>query len=45
MQETDCVLKEGEYRTLVSEMKKNEELERLDRGPMMKAATFRVKST
>lgn len=40
MQETDRVLKEGEYRTLVSEMRKNEELERLDRRPMTRDARF-----
>jgi three-Cys-motif partner protein len=43
MQETDCVLKEGEYRKLVSEMRKRGELERLDSGPMTKDARFRVK--
>jgi three-Cys-motif partner protein len=43
MQETDCVLKEGEYRKLVSEMRKAGQLERLDIGPMTKEARFRVK--
>jgi three-Cys-motif partner protein len=43
MQETDCVLKEGEYRKLVSEMRKNGQLERMDRGPMKKDARFRAK--
>ena len=43
MQETDCVLKEGEYRKLVFDMRKKGQLERLDTGRMTKDARFRVK--
>jgi three-Cys-motif partner protein len=45
MQETDCVLKEGEYRKLVSDMRKHGELERTDSGRMTKSARFRVIGT
>jgi three-Cys-motif partner protein len=42
MQETDCVLKEGDYRALVLQMRKNGELSRVDSGPLTKEAKFRV---
>lgn len=42
MQETDCVLKVGDYRTLVLQMRKNGELSRVDSGPLTKDAKFSV---
>jgi hypothetical protein len=36
MQETDYVLKEGEYREVVFEMRRNNELTRIDSGPISK---------
>jgi len=42
MQETDCVLREGDYRALVLQMRKNGELSRVDSGPLTKEAKFRV---
>ena len=44
MQGTDFVLKAGEYRTLVSQMRKSGELERLDSGPVRNTSKFRIAS-
>jgi len=44
MQETDCVLKEGDYRNLVLEMRRNGELERIGSGPIARDTKFKVAS-
>jgi hypothetical protein len=44
MQETGCVLKEGDYRKLVFDMRKDGERERLGGGPITKATRFRIGS-
>ena len=45
MQETDCLLREGEYRRLVLAMRSDGELERVDKGPLSNGSRFRVAST
>jgi len=42
MQETDCVLKEGDYRELVFEMRRKNELVRVDSGPISNKSQFCV---
>lgn len=42
MQETDYVLKEGDYRDVVFEMRRNDELTRIDSGRISKKSRFRV---
>jgi three-Cys-motif partner protein len=42
MQETDYVLKEGEYRDVVFEMRRQKEVIRIDSGPISKKSRFRV---
>jgi hypothetical protein len=42
MQETECLLREGEYWNLVLEMRRNGEVERVDAGPLSKSSQFRV---
>jgi hypothetical protein len=42
MQETECVLREGDYRALVLQMRKAGKLERLDSGAITRQSKFRV---